>query len=72
LAAAQASREAAMRPVVVAESDRNRRSRRQESGSRCAQVHAGALHAAGLGTEFGASLCDTFDISTIDRSGLRA
>lgn len=71
LAAAQASREAGNAPnAVLAAAAAIVGPRRQQAAREALRAMIERFHAAGLGNEFGASLSESFDISTVDASGL--
>jgi succinyl-CoA synthetase alpha subunit len=73
LAAAQASREAGNAPnAVLAAAAAIVGPRRQEAARAALVFMIERFHAAGLGSEFGASLSETFDIASVDRDGAPA
>ncbi|WP_341923362.1 CoA-binding protein [Polaromonas sp. YR568] len=70
LAAAQASREAGNAPnAVLAAAAAVIGPRRQEAARTALQFMIERFHGAGLGMEFGASLSESFDVTTVDASG---
>jgi succinyl-CoA synthetase alpha subunit len=70
LAAAQASREAGNAPnAVLAAALSIVGPKRQLAARGALQFMIERFHAAGLGTEFGACLSETFDIASVDASG---
>jgi succinyl-CoA synthetase alpha subunit len=70
LAAAQASRDAGNAPnAVLAAAAAIVGPRRQQAARAALVFMIERFHAASLGSEYGASLSDTFDIDTVDRSG---
>ena len=71
LAAAQASREAGNAPnAVLAAAAAIVGPRRQEAARGALSFMIERFHAAGLGMEFGASLSESFDVASVDSSGL--
>ncbi|SEB22585.1 CoA-binding protein [Variovorax sp. YR216] len=70
LAAAQASREAGNAPnAVLAAAAAIVGPRRQQAARGVLKFMLERFHAAGLGTEFGASLSDSFDVGLVDAGG---
>jgi hypothetical protein len=70
LAAAQASRDAGNAPnAVLAAAAAIVGPRRQQAARQASVFMIERFHAAGLGSEFGASLSEAFDIDSVDRRG---
>ena len=71
LAAAQASRDAGNAPnAVLAAAAAIVGPRRQAAARDALKFMIERFHAAGLGMEFGASLSESFDIATVDTTGM--